>query len=158
MNPKPNLKSVFNKEVPEVLRDNLGFLLNKAARIVRDEVGNKVKADFSLNEYGLLRMLELGSSETQQEMGERLGVDRTSMVNIVDRLEERGLVERKKDRVDRRKYNLTLTEKGKKTLTRAKRHADQAQGALFSSLKKKQQDELRVLLLQILAHHYERDN
>ncbi len=155
MKRKANGKPELTQEVPEVLRDNLGFLLNKAARIVRDDVGEKLKeVGFTLNEYGLLRILEIRSTDTQQEIGDRLGVDRTTMVSLVDRLEERGLVERTKDRSDRRKCNLVLTDKGKKSLARAKRRAEGAQKVLFASLKDKQQAELKALLLQMVIHYY----
>lgn len=147
------------KEVPSLLRDNIGFLLNKAARIVRDDVGEELKGTgFSLNEYSLLRILELRSTDTQQEIGERLGVDRTSMVSLVDRLEKRGLVERIRDLSDRRRYNLLLTEKGKKSLSRARKRADHAQNRIFAILKEKQQTDLKALLLQFLIQYYEERN
>ncbi len=156
MKTKSTSGTELTREVPEVLRDNIGFLLNKAARIVRDDVAEELKeVGFSLNEYGLLRMLELRTTDTQQELGERLGVDRTSMVGIVDRLEKRGLVERVRDRSDRRKYNLLLTDKGRKSLIRARKRADQAQKAIFATLKEKQQTELKTLLLHFLIQYYE---
>jgi DNA-binding MarR family transcriptional regulator len=67
--------------------------LNKAARIMRDEVAEGLKPlSLSFQEYVILRMIENHASETQQELAMRNGIDRTSMVDIVDRLEERELL------------------------------------------------------------------
>lgn len=46
---------------------------------------------------------------TQQRLGQRLGIDRTTIVGLVDALVERGLVEQVRDPVDRRAYLLTRT-------------------------------------------------
>lgn len=74
--------------IPDNLKDNLGFLLNKAARLMRDAVADGLKPlSLSFQEYVILRMIENQASETQQELAIRNGIDRTSMVDIVDRLE-----------------------------------------------------------------------
>ena len=49
----------------------------------------------------------------QNRMGARAGVDRTTMTYLVDRLEERGLVERHPDPTDRRAHRLTATSAGR---------------------------------------------
>ncbi|MCW3489054.1 MarR family winged helix-turn-helix transcriptional regulator [Dethiobacter alkaliphilus] len=49
----------------------------------------------------------------QIQLGELMGVDRTTISGIVDRLERGGLVERGADPMDRRSCMLSLTEKGR---------------------------------------------
>jgi DNA-binding MarR family transcriptional regulator len=56
------------------------------------------------------------------------------MVDIVDRLEERELLMRHKDENDRRKYQLLITPKGRKTLTHAKRITEKVQKKLLQPL------------------------
>jgi len=121
--------------IPTNLKDNLGFLLNKAARIMREEVAESLKPlSLTFQEYVILRMIENHASQTQQELAMRNDIDRTSMVDIVDRLEERELLVRHKDESDRRKYQLVITAKGRKTLTHAKRITEKVQKKLVQPL------------------------
>lgn len=54
-------------------------------------------------------------------MGERLQLHPTSVTNIVDRLQDQGLVERRRDTADRRTTLVSLTEAGSALLARATR-------------------------------------
>jgi DNA-binding MarR family transcriptional regulator len=56
---------------------------------------------------------------SQQEVAERLGVDRTTMVGLIDELEAKSLVDRRPDPGDRRKNVVALTATGRETLTAA---------------------------------------
>ena len=63
--------------------------------MLREELGECLKPmALSVNDFVIMRMIELQLAETQQAVGERYGVDRTTMVEIVDRLEERQLLAR----------------------------------------------------------------
>jgi DNA-binding MarR family transcriptional regulator len=53
---------------------------------------------------------------SQQEVAESLGVDRTTMVALVDELEAKALVDRRPDPDDRRKNVVALTDLGRETL------------------------------------------
>jgi DNA-binding MarR family transcriptional regulator len=55
---------------------------------------------------------------SQLEVGEATGIDRTTMVEILDELESRGWVVRKKSETDRRRYLLFSTSKGDGELKR----------------------------------------
>lgn len=137
--------------IPEALRNNVGYLLNKAARTIRESVSKSLKpVKLSLHEYVILRLLETKLAETQQAVGQRYDIDRTTMVTIVDELESRQLLIRQKNIQDRRSYKLVLTPKGRKTLTRAKRLAQQAHNAFLAPLTKTQQRSLLSLLGKIL--------
>lgn len=58
---------------------------------------------------------------SQVEVAGRLGVDRTTMVALVDGLEDQGLVERRRSPADRRKNIVELTPEGRDCLDRAER-------------------------------------
>ena len=64
---------------------------------------------------------------SQQEVARRLGVDRTTMVVLIDELESKGLVRRQRDPDDRRKNVVALTEAGRTTLRAASRASDEAE-------------------------------
>jgi DNA-binding MarR family transcriptional regulator len=151
-----HIKNMANEspaEIPESLRKNLGFLLNKAGRHIRESVAKSLQPlSLSLHEYVILRMIESKLADTQQAAGQRYDIDRTTMVEVVDGLEARQLLVREKNPKDRRSYKLILTPKGRKTLTRAKRVAGQAHKRFLEPLTARQQEELQLYLSKLIVH------
>lgn len=137
--------------VPSQLEDNIGFLLHRSARILRGLVAEALQdLELSFHEYVVLRMIEMDFVGTQKEVGRLNGIDRTSMVELVDRMEERGLVVRSRDESDRRKHKLTITPKGKKVFTHAKRLATKAHKTFLSPLQDEQTEALKTYLKTII--------
>jgi DNA-binding MarR family transcriptional regulator len=75
-----------------------------------------------------------------------MGVDRTTMVTLVDELEGKGLVERRPDPRDRRKNVVALTEAGRVTLQGATEAADEAERSFLGALSAEQAATFRELL------------
>jgi DNA-binding MarR family transcriptional regulator len=71
---------------------------------------------------------------SQQEVARRMGVDRTTMVALIDDLEGKGLVQRRQDPDDRRKNVVVLTEAGRTTLRGATAATEQAQQRFLAPL------------------------
>src|SRR5262249_32378083 len=65
---------------------------------------------------GMLTRLAAHEGLSQQALGELIGLTPTRMVFLVDELEHRGLVERRRNTADRRSYALYLTTQGRDTL------------------------------------------
>jgi DNA-binding MarR family transcriptional regulator len=78
-----------------------------------------------------------------------VGVDRTTMVALLDALERKGLVARRPDPADRRRNVVELTSGGRKTLRRATRASDQAEARLLAGLDDAEATQLRALLGRI---------
>ena len=66
--------------------------------------------------FGMLTRLAANEGKSQQAIGELMGLNATRMVFLVDELEQRGLVERRRNPADRRSYALYLTEQGRAKL------------------------------------------
>lgn len=64
-------------------------------------------------EYGSLIALEVDPGIDQRRLAEAMGIDTSNACLIVDRLEAKGLVERRIDPADRRSRRLYLTRDGK---------------------------------------------
>src|SRR4051812_27434130 len=64
-------------------------------------------------DFGVITIIATRPGLTQQELAEVSHVDRSSMVALLDDLEERGLAERRPDPEDRRKRLVHLTRKGR---------------------------------------------
>jgi DNA-binding MarR family transcriptional regulator len=71
---------------------------------------------------------------SQHDIAQRMGVDRTTMVDLVDELEAKGLVQRRTDPRDRRKNVVALTEAGRTTLEEATRAVDEAERRFLGPL------------------------
>ena len=94
-------------------------------------------------------LLDSRDPESQQQTAGRLGVDRTTMVGLLDGLEAKGLVARRADAEDRRRNVLELTRDGHTALARALRASDEAERQLLAELDDAESAQLRTLLTRL---------
>jgi MarR family transcriptional regulator, lower aerobic nicotinate degradation pathway regulator len=73
----------------------------------------------SLRTYHILAWLDRGEGLSQQQVADRIEVDRSDMVRALDRLEEQGYVVRVRDTADRRRHVLTITPAGRTAMKEA---------------------------------------
>jgi DNA-binding MarR family transcriptional regulator len=71
--------------------------------------------------FAILNAIALSDGASQQELGGRMGLDPSGLVGAIDELEGMGLVERRRDPGDRRRYAVGLTADGTAALRRARR-------------------------------------
>ena len=103
------------------LDDNTGYQLRTAYVAVRRHFeAAMAKLDLTQKQTGVLWLIEANPAVSQIALANELGMDRASMMAIVDRLEERGLIIRKRSTEDGRRQELYTTAKGRKVLTQAK--------------------------------------
>ena len=100
-------------------------------------------------ELGVLLLLDSMGPESQQETAQRLGVDRTTMVGLLDGLEAKGLVARHADAGDRRRNVVELTDAGQTALVRAVSASDEAERQLLAELDESESTQLRTLLTRL---------
>ncbi|MCP2338839.1 MarR family winged helix-turn-helix transcriptional regulator [Actinomadura rupiterrae] len=104
----------------DVLTQRLGYLLKHVqARLAEESARALEPFGVSGRELAVLAVLGEDRPISQLEGAGKLGVDRTTMVALVDRLERDGLVERRRSELDRRKNVVALTERGEDLLRRA---------------------------------------
>jgi DNA-binding MarR family transcriptional regulator len=85
-------------------------------------------------ELAVLLVIAEQSSASQLQVAARMGVDRTTMVALIDELERKGLVERRPDPTDRRRNVVALTRSGAKTTQQAAAAAGRAEHAFLEPL------------------------
>ena len=95
---------------------------------------------------------------SQKDIAEAFFIDRTTMVNLVDELESRGLVERVRHSEDRRQYRIILTVDGEVLFKQAQQIAYQVEDEYLSVLSDKQKEDLRGSLLLVLNDQNEKKN
>jgi MarR family transcriptional regulator, lower aerobic nicotinate degradation pathway regulator len=129
------------------LLKRLGFLLKERAMEAFESTG------LSPYHHAVLALLEEDPRETQAMIADALGYDRSHLVGMLDELEERGLIERKRDPNDRRRHLVSLTPEGKRALARLRTIVKQMEDDFFAPLDDAQRETLYALLLELASHH-----
>ena len=87
----------------------------------------------------------------QQELGEALGIDPSTMVSLIDQLESAGLAERRPRPSDRRAREIAITPQGRRRLKRGRELVSEAEDDLLRGLTGEERSELVTLLRRALA-------
>ena len=132
-----------------MMSDRLGYLLKHVLARLTDEQA-KALAPYGLNgrDLAVLSAVVAGEPLSQLEVASRLRVDRTSIGDLLDSLEERGLVERRRSPEDRRRNVVALTAKGESTFEEAERVRLDVEREFLASLPdgERFREDLRLLL------------
>ena len=97
-------------------------------------------------QFGTLLLIEANPGVSQSSIAEALRFDRSTLVQIVDRLEDRGLVRREPSALDRRSHALRLTEDGAALLGELKALSDEHEGIVAETLSEAERKSLLALL------------
>jgi len=131
-----------------------GPLLDHLARLLR------TRAEASIAHMGLrprhvvaLTVLRDHGAMSQQAYAAALELDRTNLVGLLNELESRGLVARRRSPEDRRRHLVELTDEGARTLREAERAFVDVEDELLSPLDGEQRNALVSLLQQVTAGH-----
>jgi DNA-binding MarR family transcriptional regulator len=101
--------------------------------------------------FGLLNVLAARPGTNQQEIGSAMGIDPSTMVSLIDQLENAGLAKRRPHPEDRRAREVAITPKGRRLLERARGMANQVQDEVLRGLNAAERRQLLSLLRQALS-------
>ena len=140
----------FERPPPEPLASALGFLLSWNGQRVAHHFAETLKPlGMRPPQFGVMNMINAAPGSTQQELVDRSMIDPSSMVAVIDELEEAGLAERRPHPGDRRKHAVHLTARGSRTLERVRKVAAEMAAELFEPLTAQEQETLRRLLRKL---------
>jgi DNA-binding MarR family transcriptional regulator len=100
--------------------------------------------------FGLLNVIGAREGAIQQELGAAMGIDRSTMVSLIDQLEEAGLAKRRPSATDRRAREVAISARGRKLLERARRLLSETEDEVLAGLSAKERGELVKLLRRAL--------
>lgn len=103
--------------------------------------------------FGLLVIIEGNSGLKQTHLADAARLDRSTLVPALDKLEDRGLVERRAAPGDRRSNGLFLTAAGAELLAAAKRAVRRHEARLARAFGAGERDKLLALLTRIFPEH-----
>ena len=138
--------------LPDALASRLGYLLKYAQQALATSAAPAL-APFGIDgrELAVLAVLGAASPLSQQEAAEQLGIDRTTMVAMVDTLERKDLVQRRRSPLDRRKNIVELTPAGRACLEGAGQARDRAEQEFLAPLGAEAGPFVRALQILVSA-------
>ena len=135
------------------LNSSFGFMLAKAAQKIAN-IAQEGLAPLQLDtrQAGLLATIKKYEPVTQTRISKLLRIDRTTMVALIDDLENRGLVVRTESPQDRRVNNLTLTAKGTEILDQAWKKILESEEIVLQGLSTAEKQSLIKILEKITGY------
>jgi DNA-binding MarR family transcriptional regulator len=140
----------FDRPPPEPLASAPGFLLSWNGRRTATMFAQALEPlGLRPPHFGVMTLIDSDPGLTQQELAQRSLIDPSSMVAVVDELEELGYAERQPHPGDRRKHAVYLTKEGNQMLGRARTAAIQTAKEVLGPLDEKEVETLRRLLRKL---------
>ena len=135
---------------PEPLASAVGFLLSwNGQRMAHRFAEGLQPLGLRPPHFGVLSLIAARPGCAQHEIVERSMIDPSSMVRVIDELEEMGLAERRIDPEDRRRRAVHLSAAGKRRLERARRVAAETVDEVLAPLDDDERESLRLLLRKL---------
>ena len=136
--------------LPPSMRDRVPFLLYRASQISLS-LANEMLVAVALNarQVGILTMVTELEPMTQKRLADALRIDRTTMVALLDDLEDKGYVARQRHPRDRRAFLVQPTESGRAAKDAAVRILDEQQRRFLAPLTPAESAQLSALLKRL---------
>jgi DNA-binding MarR family transcriptional regulator len=127
-------------------------LLHRASQAVEDVFASEVEVE-SLTPRQLAVLMTVAQNEglSQTEIVDRTGIDRSTLADIVRRLQKKGLLQRRRTKEDARAYAVKLTEEGRRVLGTAEPLAKRVDDRILCTLPAKQRDRFMRALASIVS-------
>lgn len=107
------------------MTDSVGFLIGDTARLIRRRFDERARViGVTRPQWRTLTMLSRHEGINQGKLAELLEVEPITLCRMVDRLEEAGHVERRRDPTDRRAWRIHLTESARPLIAKLRAIAD----------------------------------
>ncbi|MFF8261734.1 MarR family winged helix-turn-helix transcriptional regulator [Streptomyces virginiae] len=124
----------------------LGLLLAWHGAVTQTRMKQALGAAGLTPRHAMTLMHLEGGPISQRALADRLEVDPSVLVGVLNGLEGEGLAERRRDPADRRRHNVAITVAGQAALAKTNAALDEVEDGMFASLSVQERDQLRALL------------
>ncbi|WP_215541666.1 MarR family winged helix-turn-helix transcriptional regulator [Amycolatopsis sp. CA-230715] len=125
----------------------LGLLLYRAHQLARGKANDAAApTGLALHHAAALSAIQSGAVRSQRELGTAIGIDKSTLVRMLDDFERWHLVRRQRAAEDRRAYEIVITEEGEERLREANELYREAMRELLKVFDAKEQRHLHDLL------------
>ena len=139
------------------MSQSLLALLHRANQIAMESFASaQGDSDITARQVQILAAIEANEGSSQTKIVDITGVDRSTLADIVRRLQKNRLIERRRSKDDARAYVLKLSEAGKQALASGKPALAAVEKNLLAALPAKDRSVLVDLLSKMVEAHEER--
>jgi MarR family transcriptional regulator, temperature-dependent positive regulator of motility len=149
---RPRSANARETEAPVAInvRELPGHLIRLAQQLHKRLWVSEVSAEITSPQYGILNAILADPGIDQKTAGEEVGIDKSTVGDVVYRLAERGLIHTIRDPEDQRRNLLHLSRAGRQAVTELAPRILEMNRKLVASLSQDEQDVL-VRLLETLV-------
>lgn len=134
-------------------RDSMGYLLRRVYTIMHERIESAFAGhDFTLMQWIILIYLRDGIARTASDISREFRHDSGAMTRVIDQLERRGLLERKRSAADRRAVELSLTALGRRTVESLLPVVVEQMNLALSPFTRDEFLQLRSLMVKLVEH------
>ena len=127
-------------------------LVHRVAQCADDIFGAQMKdRDLTPRQLAVLVTVADNEGVTQTAIVERTGIDRSTMADVVRRLQKKGLLQRRRTQKDARAYAVTLTHQGRRLLRTAEPIAKRVDDRILEALPAQRRQQFIAVLQSIVA-------
>ncbi len=120
---------------PFVIHNSFSFWFCRTAAELQDKHNKLFKAhDISWPQWLVLYSIHTQAAKTPAEVANQVGVDRSAVTRLLDRLEKKKLINREHDKLDRRSIKLALTSTGTKLMPQLLKLANDCEQEVFKGI------------------------
>jgi MarR family transcriptional regulator, temperature-dependent positive regulator of motility len=135
---------------PEDLMQHPGHLLRRAVQVMNMLWDEEVSHTITSPQFAALNALYSEPNLDQRTLGRRISLDRSTMAEVVSRLDARGLIQTRRDSRDGRRKTIALTPKGLLTVQQLIPRTHAMTSRLVEPLDPGQSNELLRLLTEVV--------
>src|SRR5262245_16629902 len=116
--------------------------LHRAAQCAGDMFQAEInEADLTPRQLAVLTTLADEEGLSQTGLVDRTGIDRSTLADVVKRMQRKGFLQRRRTKEDARAYAVKLTDEGRKVLRNAEPLARKVEERLLASLPARERDK-----------------
>lgn len=126
------------------------LVLMQASKSIQERIRiEMIKNKISITEFSVLEVLYLKGKQTIQQIGHSILISSGSMTYVIDKLEEKGLLNRNACPDDRRAIHVTLTDKGMDMMDKIIPKHQELIDSMFGSLNNDETETIVRLLKKV---------
>lgn len=141
-----NGKSASSDMGMTTLEGIVGFHMRKAILRAQSSFATVAGKKLMTGQYSVMAIINENPGRTQSAIAEAAGLDRSSLVPILNKFEKDGLILRAPVKGDKRAYAVRLTKKGERELAALEKNVREIEARVISGLGEKDHKKLIDLL------------
>lgn len=130
----------------------IGYQLRRAqVRVFNDFLESMKDIGVTPGQFGVMAIIGANPGLSQSALARAVGIERSTIVAVIDRLEARGLARRQPSPTDRRSHALVLSEEGQVALARVKKRVVDHEKRIAENFTPAEQSQLIDFLNRLAA-------